>query len=152
MSNFEKKLEEATEEELRFWVNECDFRVVPLASDELTRRDLQKLQKAIKANTKQMANFADATNKFNTETSRQTKKLISLTKLIAFLTIVMIGGLVFQIYLAKIQVSPILSEQQRNERRAYEFCAGYPEGDWPSATGGQVSCTEVLKILEGKFE
>lgn len=47
MSNFEKKLEEATEEELRFWINERDFRVVSLASDELTRRNLKKTSSEI---------------------------------------------------------------------------------------------------------
>ncbi len=47
MSNFEKRLEEASEEDLRRWINEYDFRVVPLASDELTRRSLEKLQKVI---------------------------------------------------------------------------------------------------------
>lgn len=47
MSNFEPKLEDATEKELRYMVNELDFRVVPLASDELTRRTLDKLQKTI---------------------------------------------------------------------------------------------------------
>lgn len=38
MSNFSQKLEDATNEELMHWINEFDFRVVPLASDELTRQ------------------------------------------------------------------------------------------------------------------
>jgi len=47
MSNFSPKLEDATDEQLKYWINENDFRVVPLASDELTRRALKKLQETI---------------------------------------------------------------------------------------------------------
>ncbi len=43
MSNFFPQLEDATDEQLRHMINELDFRVVPLASDELTRRMLFKL-------------------------------------------------------------------------------------------------------------
>ncbi len=138
MKNFEKKLEEATEEELHSWVNTRNPHFTVLASNELIRRALNKLHGVIRT--------------FNEQSSKQTEKMIALTQVIIFLTGVLVVGLFVQIYLAKIQVSPILSEQQRNERRAYEFCVGYPGGDWPSATGGQVSCTEVLKILEGKFK
>lgn len=52
MKNFEEKLEEASDEELYFWVNERDFRVVPLASDELTRRNLIKLKQSIDDSSK----------------------------------------------------------------------------------------------------
>lgn len=48
MSNFSPKLQEATEEELMYMVNELDFRVVPLASDELTRRTIRKFESTIK--------------------------------------------------------------------------------------------------------
>ena len=47
MSNFSPKLQDATDEQLLHMVNELDFRVVPLASDELTRRTVRKLQEAI---------------------------------------------------------------------------------------------------------
>ncbi len=47
MCNFHPKLEEATDEQLKYMINELDFRVVPLASDELTRRVLKKLQETI---------------------------------------------------------------------------------------------------------
>ena len=43
MSNFFPQLEDATDEQLRHMINELDFRVVTLASDELTRRMLFKL-------------------------------------------------------------------------------------------------------------
>lgn len=66
--NFEKKLEDASEEELYFWVNERDFRIVPLASDELTRRRLKKLEKTIQN--------LDAT------TSRYSNMLVILTALL----------------------------------------------------------------------
>ena len=86
MSNFAPKLEEATDEQLRYWINEFDFRVVPLASDELTRRTLNKLQKTIEV--------------FNEESSKQTQRMIRLTWLIAGLTVAMLVGLVIQIILA----------------------------------------------------
>jgi hypothetical protein len=65
MSNFEKKLEDATEEDLKRWINEYDFRVVPLASDELTRRYLKSLQSEIK--------------NFNNTSTKYSEKLIDLT-------------------------------------------------------------------------
>lgn len=86
MSNFEKKLENASEDELRRWINELDFRVVPLASDELTRRALDKLQETIQV--------------FNKQSSKQTQKIIRLTWGIVGLTIAMLVGLVIQIVLA----------------------------------------------------
>ncbi len=70
MSNFEKKLEDASEEDLRRWINEQDFRVVPLASDELTRRILKKLQKTIQDLDK--------------NTMRYSRRLIDLTLLLFF--------------------------------------------------------------------
>lgn len=86
MSNFSPKLENATDEQLKHWINELDFRVVPLASDELTRRALKSLQVAI--------------DEFSERSSRQTQKVISLTRWIVALTIVMVVGLVIQIILA----------------------------------------------------
>jgi len=85
MSNFSPKLEEATDDQLKYMINELDFRVVPLASDELTRRALNKLQKRIEV--------------FNKQSSKQTKKMIRLTWGIVCLTIIMIVGLIIQIIL-----------------------------------------------------
>lgn len=86
MNNFEKKLEEATDEDLRCWIDNYDFNVTPLASDELTRRALNELKKTIQT--------------FNKESSKQTQKMVLLTWLIVILTIAMLVGLVIQIILA----------------------------------------------------
>ena len=67
-------------------VNELDFRVVPLASDELTRRSIRKLERTIQ--------------QYNKQTSKQTQKMIRLTWGIVGLTIVMVAGLIIQIILA----------------------------------------------------
>ncbi len=86
MSNFSPKLEDATDEQLMHMVNELDFRVVPLASDELTRRTVKTLEKTISS--------------FNEQSSKQTDKMIRLTWWIVCLTIVMVVGLIIQIILA----------------------------------------------------
>lgn len=86
MSNFSPKLQDATDDQLMNMVNELDFRVVPLASDELTRRTIRKLGKTIEV--------------FNNQSSKQTEKLVKLTWWIIGLTIIMVAGLVIQIILA----------------------------------------------------
>ena len=86
MSNFSPKLQDATDLQLMNMVNELDFRVVPLASDELTRRTIRKLEKTIEV--------------FNNQSSKQADKLVGLTWWIVGLTIVMVIGLVIQIILA----------------------------------------------------
>lgn len=86
MSNFSPKLQDATNEQLMHMINELDFRVVPLASDELTRRTIRKLEKTIEV--------------FNSQSSKQTEKLVKLTWWIVGLTIVMALGLIIQIILA----------------------------------------------------
>lgn len=83
MSNFSPKLQDATDEQLMNMVNELDFRVVPLASDELTRRSLKKLIEII--------------GKFNDQSSKQTERMINLTWWIVILTIVTVFGLAIQI-------------------------------------------------------
>ncbi len=47
MSNFSPKLEDATDDQLMYMVNELSPTFTVLASDELTRRTLKKLQKTI---------------------------------------------------------------------------------------------------------
>lgn len=86
MSNFSPKLENATDEELMNMINELDLRVVPLASDELTRRTIRRLREIIET--------------FNKQSSKQTQKMIQLTRYIVGLTIVMIFGLVVQVILS----------------------------------------------------
>ncbi len=85
MSNFSPKLEDATNEQLKLWINEYDFRVVPLASDELTRRALKGLQETMQI--------------FNEQSSKQTQKMIRLTWGIVGLTIITLVVLVIQIIL-----------------------------------------------------
>ena len=85
MSNFSPKLEDATDEELMNMINELDFRVVPLSSDELTRRTIKRLRETIET--------------FNKQSWKQTQKMIQLTRYIVGLTIVMIFGLIVQIIL-----------------------------------------------------
>lgn len=86
MSNFSPKLEDATDEQLLYMVNELDFRVVHLASDELTRRAVKKLHETIQ--------------KFSEQSSKQTQKMVILTWWIVGLTIVMVLGLLIQIIFA----------------------------------------------------
>ncbi|MEK7553118.1 MAG: hypothetical protein AAB504_00280 [Patescibacteria group bacterium] len=68
------------------------------------------------------------------------------------LTVIIIVLTLFSIYLARIQVSPILQDQQRNEQQAFDFCKVNPSLGWPMATGGEITCNEVLKMLDGKFK
>lgn len=76
MSNFEKKLEDASEEDLKYWVNERMPPWVSLASDELTRRSLQKLQNTIQDLDKNTKNYSG--------------KLIDLTLLLFFVALIQV--------------------------------------------------------------
>ena len=86
MSNFSPKIEDQTEEQLRYSTNEHNPHYASLSSDELTRRALDKLQETIKI--------------FNEQSSKQTEKMIRLTWWIVVLTVVMVIGLIAQIVLA----------------------------------------------------
>ncbi len=86
MSNFSPKLEDSTDEQLKFSINEHNPHYASLSSDELSRRGTEKLRKTITS--------------FNNQSSSQTKELIRLTKWITALTAVMVVGLLVQIYLA----------------------------------------------------
>jgi hypothetical protein len=100
MRNFEKDLQDATREELLNWINRFDVNVVKLASDELTRRYLKDLEESIKENNRNLESFKSETLNFNKETSSQTEKMILLTKVLTGLTIVMVVGLLIQIWLS----------------------------------------------------
>lgn len=84
MSNFAPKLNESTDEEIWHWINESSPNYASLASDELTRRGLNDLQKSI-------------TN-FNKQSSEQTVKMISLTRVIIVLTVALFVVALFQVY------------------------------------------------------
>lgn len=86
MTNFSPNLEDSTDEQLWQLINQSSPHYGSLASDELTRRALNKLQETIKI--------------FNIQSSTQTEKMIRLTKWITVLTAVMVIGLFVQIYLA----------------------------------------------------
>lgn len=85
MSNFSPKIEDSNEEQLSFIINELDARYGILASNELLRRDIKKLKNTIQT--------------FNEKSSKQTEKILFLTYLIAFLTGIMVIGLIIQIIL-----------------------------------------------------
>ena len=86
MSNFSPKLEDAKDSELMYMVNEFDVRMIGPASDELTRRTIKKLEKTIEI--------------FNEQSSKSTDKLVRLTWWIVGLTVVMVLGLIIQIFSA----------------------------------------------------
>lgn len=86
MSNFSPKLEDSDEKQLNFIINELDARYGALASNELSRRAVNKLQETIKT--------------FNEQSSKQTEKMIKLTWWIVGLTIAMFVGVAIQIILA----------------------------------------------------
>ena len=68
------------------------------------------------------------------------------------LTLVIISLTVFNLYLVKIQIAPILLEQERSERRAYEICKNNPEGVYTSVSGAENKCRDVFDVLKQKFE
>ncbi|MDD4902372.1 MAG: hypothetical protein PHE24_04510 [Patescibacteria group bacterium] len=84
MSNFGKPLKEMTEEELRNCVDKQSWEMANLPLTELAIRSLNSLQKTIQI--------------FNEKSSEQTSKLLILTCWIVGLTIVLVVGLVIQIF------------------------------------------------------
>lgn len=100
MANFSPKLEDSTDKQLLYMVNELDFRVVPLASDELTRRSIKKLNESVDKNAEELKSFSDVTKKFDEETSVQTEKMIRMTQTMKTLTWVMAIVVITQVLLA----------------------------------------------------
>ncbi len=86
MTNFGKNLKEVPDEELEDGVNEHDPRFAALESNELIKRSVNKLENTIET--------------FNTQSSKQTSKMICLTWVIVGLTIAMLIGLVIQIFIS----------------------------------------------------
>ena len=85
MSNFAPKLDDSKDDQLWQLINQSSPHYGSLASDELTRRALNKLQGTIKV--------------FNEQSSKQTDKLVRLTWWIVGLTVAMLIGLIIQIIL-----------------------------------------------------
>jgi hypothetical protein len=86
MSNFAPKLQDSNDDQLWHLINESSPHYGSLASDELTRRALKNLRETIQV--------------FNDQSSKQTGKMISMTRWIIWLTIVLVIGLAVQIILA----------------------------------------------------
>ena len=85
MSNFVPKLKDSEDGQLWHLINESSPHYGSVASNELTRRALNKLQETIQA--------------FNKQSSKQTDKLVRLTWWIVGLTVAMLVGLIVQIVL-----------------------------------------------------
>lgn len=68
------------------------------------------------------------------------------------LTLVIIGLTIFNLYLAKIQISPVLLEQERSERKAYEICKNNPTGEYTSVSGVIIQCKDAFSVLRKKFD
>lgn len=68
------------------------------------------------------------------------------------LTIIIIGLTIFNLYLAKIQISPVLLDQERSERRAYEICKNNPTGEYSGVSGAIIQCEDAFDILRKKFD
>lgn len=119
MSNFEKKLEDASEEDLRRWVNDNNFQVVPLASDELTRRYLKSLQNEIK-------NFNETSKKYSEKLIDVTLVLFAVAFLQLFISLRVISSgwgewlflAIITIYLFYLIIRPILRVRDKKEDKS----------------------------------
>ncbi|MFA6227084.1 MAG: hypothetical protein WC631_01200 [Candidatus Paceibacterota bacterium] len=58
MSNFSPRLEDATEKQLKYWINETDANLASLASEELTRRRFEQFDKTTTIFSKILGFFA----------------------------------------------------------------------------------------------
>ena len=85
MTNFAPKLEDSKDDQLWQLINQSSPHYGSLASDDLTRRTLNKLQETIET--------------FNEQSSKQTDKLVRLTWWIVGLTVAMLAGLIVQLIL-----------------------------------------------------
>ncbi len=64
MTNFAKNVQEATETELLLWVNTLDPNYTKLASDELTRRTIKRLNESVDKSTLQAKESSDVSERF----------------------------------------------------------------------------------------
>ncbi|MBI2446833.1 MAG: hypothetical protein HYV51_03410 [Parcubacteria group bacterium] len=79
---------------------------------------------------------------------RFTKKYSLLALGVAILSIILSG---IALYYAKIQAAPVLEQSARNERQAWDYCKSSPGSIWPTTDGDKIGCSEVLKMLKGKY-
>lgn len=86
----------------------------------------------------------------NSVSSKRVARWSLVLAVVAIFVSLVIGGV--QIYLAKIQVDPILEQEYRTEKNAYDFCK--EPGDWDIKDGGSTlgsTCKETYLKLREKF-
>jgi len=71
-----------------------------------------------------------------------------LTWVIIFLTA---ANIALFIYYSQILAAPVISQQNKTNYDAYQFCSESPSSSWPLADGGTTNCSNVLQMLKGKF-
>jgi len=127
-NNFGKDIRELSEEELFRLINNKANQFAVIAQYELMRRLSVQDSESSKRNASSSRNIAVA----------------------AIVSSILIG--LFQIYLAKIQVDPILEQRYWKEKNQYEFCK--EPGNWNMEDGGSTpnsDCKEVYLQLKSNF-
>lgn len=139
---FTKPIKDMSDEELEQEVDKIHWEMIHIPLGELTKRSLNKLQKIIQ--------------EFNEQSSKQTQKIVFLTRCIVGLTIAMLVGLLIQIWLvikqtdyAELQSRSDRISQNRSIQEARERCEKLPElqesGLYYISNGKSVPCSEVLE-------
>jgi len=127
--NFGKPVQDLTEDELFGVINNSIPAFGNLAQYELLRRLAFE----------------------NSRSSKRYAKWSLFSSIVAIGIALIIGGL--QIYLAKIQVDPILDAQYRAERNIYELCK--EPGNWKVSNDfgpeGTLTCKDIYIKLRVKF-
>lgn len=77
-----------------------------------------------------------------------TKRYSLLALGVAILSLIISGT---ALYYAKIQAAPVLEQSARNERQAWNYCKTSPDSTWPTTDDDKIGCSEVLKMLKGKY-
>src|SRR3990167_3808484 len=116
--------------------------------------EIQRIQQD--TNNTQIANLISEIQKLKditSENSESSKRFAISSRIISIAAIIvtLIIGAV-QIYLAKIQVNPILEQQYREERGSYEHCK--EPGNWDIGDGGATpgsNCKNIYLELKQKF-
>lgn len=142
MNNFFPKIEEASVEQLKKWVNETSPNFGSLASDELTRLSLDNLRVTMEIS--------------NDQSSRQTSKMVLLTWWIVFLTIVMTFASVCSLYLMFFQTKPIFDQRAKDYKNRLSYCLQNGNGILTLGDGATSSCksflnkeTKIFQLTDG---
>ena len=124
---------EATDEELKNAIKEIGNTI-----DQSLTIQNRNLIRALVINNIQNQKHLDKIDKRNG----------NLTWVIIFLTVVNIA---LFIYYSQILAAPVISQQNKINYDAHQFCSENPSSTWPLADGGTTNCSNVLQILKGKF-